>query len=109
MFRLDSTGKETVLHIFTGGTDGTFPKGALVRDAAGNLYGTTFRGGANDKGTIFEIKANGQFKVLYSFKGGVDGFRPQGRLVRDSAGNLYGTSEFGGDFQQGCVYRLSLN
>jgi uncharacterized repeat protein (TIGR03803 family) len=107
VFKLDSAGNETILHTFSGGSDGAFPMGALVRDSAGNLYGTTFRGGANDKGAIFEIRAKGQFKVLYSFQGGVDGFRPQGRLIRDSAGNLYGTSEFGGDFQQGCIYRLS--
>jgi len=107
VFKLNPAGNETVLHIFTGGADGTFPMGGLVRDATGNLYGTTFRGGANDKGTIFQVKANGQFKVLYNFKAGVDGFRPLGRLVRDGAGNLYGTVEFCGDFQKGCIYKLS--
>ena len=107
VFKLDAAGNETVLHIFTGGTDGTFPMGSLLRDAAGTLYGTAFRGGAKDKGTIFEVKANGQFQVLYSFQAGVDGMRPRGRLLRDSAGNLYGTSEFGGEFQKGCIYKLS--
>jgi uncharacterized repeat protein (TIGR03803 family) len=62
VFKLDSTGKETVLYRFTGGADGANPNAELLQDAAGNLYGTTFRGGGGDKnvcslgcGVVFKI------------------------------------------------------
>jgi uncharacterized repeat protein (TIGR03803 family) len=92
VFKLDTTGKESVLYSFTGGTDGNYPQGTLIQDAAGNLYGTTYRGGASGVGTIFKLAVNGQETVLYSFTGLADGGNPQGGLTRDSAGNLYGTS-----------------
>jgi uncharacterized repeat protein (TIGR03803 family) len=86
---------ETVLHSF-GGADGSHPAAALVRDKAGNLYGTTFYGGAAGAGTVFKLDPTGTETVLYSFTGGGDGKFPAGRLVLDTAGNLYGTTSEGG-------------
>jgi uncharacterized repeat protein (TIGR03803 family) len=103
MFKLDATGKETVLHRFTGGTDGGHPGyGSLVRDAAGNLYGTTYNGGGTGCGgpgcgIVFKLDATGKETVLHRFTGGTDGGHPgYGSLVRDPAGNLYGTTYNGG-------------
>lgn len=104
VFKVDKTGAETVLYNFTGGTDGGFPSGALVRDAAGNLYGTTVSGGTGTSclggtascGTVFKLDATGIETVLYSFTGPPDGGNPSAGLLRDAAGNLYGTSAYGG-------------
>ena len=78
VFKLDTTGKETVLYRFTGSADGSGPVGALVRDAAGNLYGTTTGGGTGSSGTVFRLSNKGEKTVLYSFAGGTDGLEPFG-------------------------------
>src|ERR1700689_3318367 len=99
VFKLAPDGTETVLHAFTGGSDGIYPEGGVIADAAANLYGTTEQGGGNNvctdyggSGTIFKIGRNGREKVLYAFKGPPDGCLPQGPLTMDAAGNLYGTT-----------------
>jgi uncharacterized repeat protein (TIGR03803 family) len=85
-----------VLHSFDG-ADGAYPYYAgLVRDAAGNLYGTTHYGGAHGWGVVFKLSPTGAETVLYSFTGGADGGAPHAGLVRDAAGNLYGTTPLGG-------------
>ena len=92
VFKLDSSGALTTLHVFAGGpTDGASPQDGLIRDAAGNIYGATFRGGANNGGVVFRLDAAGRETVLYDFTGGADGSVPQ-LGVRDAAGNLYGTT-----------------
>jgi uncharacterized repeat protein (TIGR03803 family) len=93
VFKVDTTGKETVLHTFTG-TNGASPGGGLLRDSAGNFYGTTFVGGSNGRGVIFKLDASGKETLLHSFAG-VDGSYPTS-LLRDSAGNLYGGANLGG-------------
>lgn len=101
IFKLDTTGKETVLHEFTG-TDGSFPVGSLLRDAAGNLYGTTGSGGdlacphPGGCGVVFKLDTAGNETVLHSFTGGADGWYPIEGLIQDAAGNLYGTTSYGG-------------
>jgi uncharacterized repeat protein (TIGR03803 family) len=87
---------ETVLYNFTGEPDGSYPFAGLVRDGKGNLYGTTTSGGAFNQGAVFVVSKRGAEKVLYSFQGGSDGSYPNGALLRDKAGNLYGTTSFGG-------------
>jgi uncharacterized repeat protein (TIGR03803 family) len=79
--------------------DGANPSAGLIRDASGNLYGTTVSGGTSvlGSGTVFKLDTDGVESVLYSFSGGADGGTPQAGLVRDAAGNLYGTTSFGGD------------
>jgi len=90
VFEITVAGAEKVLYSFTGGADGSKPNGDLTRDAQGNLYGTTFYGGAYNYGTVFEVTAAGLETVLYSFTGGSDGAYPQGGLVSDAEGSLYG-------------------
>jgi uncharacterized repeat protein (TIGR03803 family) len=98
IFKLDTSGKETVFHKFVFG-DGSRPYAGLVLDTAGNLYGTAQLGGASDSGTVFQVNPKGKASVLYSFTGDADGRNPYAGLVRDSAGNLYGTTPYGGDTQ----------
>jgi uncharacterized repeat protein (TIGR03803 family) len=87
---------EKVLYSFQGGPDGMQPEGPLVSDQAGNLYGTTFYGGTDGLGTVFELSPNGQGgwteSILYSFTGGADGQGPMTGLVLDGQGNLFGTT-----------------
>jgi len=96
------TWTETVLHSFAGyPNDGQTPVASLVLDSAGNLYGTTQNGGAYDQGEVFELTrtSSGTWteKILYDFAGAADGGNPLASLIFDSAGNLYGTTEYGGD------------
>jgi len=106
VFKVDTTGKETVLYSFTGGVDGGFPEASLVRDSAGNLYGTTTVGGGSNYGTVFKVDTTGEETVLYSFMGGADGGAPWASLVRDSAGNLYGTTYDDGASGYGTVFKV---
>lgn len=101
VYKVNAHGKETVLYNFLGGADGAFPFAGLIRDAAGNLYGTTYEGGGssncfNGCGTVFKLDASLNESVLYPFQGGSDGAWPQGNLMLDGEGNLYGTTTAGG-------------
>jgi|CZKH01.1.fsa_nt_gi uncharacterized repeat protein (TIGR03803 family) len=96
VFKIDVNGHETVLHRFTGGNDGLQPRAALIRDMAGNLYGTTTGGGAGSDGTVFKIDSAGNETILHSFTGKADGGTPLGGLVIDDQGNLYGGTTGGG-------------
>jgi len=108
---------ETILHTFTGGSDGGYPNSTLIPDSNGNLYGTTGSGGSGafcNCGTVFELVrgSNGTWtqNVLYSFgslTGFADGTNPQGRLSFDSKGNLYGATNGGGSTFNGTVFELS--
>ena len=103
-FKVDATGKGTVLYSFAGYPDGAHPQAVLFRDGEGNLFGTTtYYGGAPLWGTVFKVDTTGKETVLYSFTGGTDGGYPHGGLVRDKAGNLYGTTVDGGE-GSGCYY-----
>jgi uncharacterized repeat protein (TIGR03803 family) len=97
---------EKVLHTFTV-TDGAFPYSGLVRGTDGYLYGTTFAGGTVECGTVFKISTSGKFKSIYSFAGGNDGCNPQASVIRDSSGNLYGTTESGGTANVGTVFKIN--
>ena len=90
VFKLDTTGVETVLYSFTGSADGSYPLAGLAIDPQGNLYGT-------NSSNVFELDTSGNLTVLYDFTGGEDGATPQAPLLRDSAGNLYGTASSGGN------------
>ena len=122
VFKLDPTGKETVLHTFTGDADGYSPFGNLLLDAKGNLYGTAVAGadslgicsnvgGFRGCGTVYMLDPAGRFALLHTFHG-ADGAGPNGFLVSDNAGNLYGMTYFGGDLSEcsglgcGVVFKL---
>lgn len=88
-------------------TGGSLPNGNLIRDSAGNLYGTTQFGGTSNQGVVFKLDPSGQETVLYSFTGSTDGGIPIGRLVA-SKGSFYGITSAGGDPTCSCgtVYKL---
>jgi uncharacterized repeat protein (TIGR03803 family) len=96
VFKVDVNGSETILHSFSGGEDGATPYGNLTLDEVGNIYGATALGGASGYGAVFKLDPVGHETVLYAFTGGADGANPYGGVVRDAAGNLYGTTENGG-------------
>jgi len=133
VFKLTSSGVFSLLHTFTGGSDGGIPYGGLTADAQGNLYGSTI-GGGNDKlcvgtggddgrgcGTLFKLSPEGTLTTLYTFTGGADGSSPTSRLIGDCDGNRYGTADFGGDVKAkacaqsdgvsgcGAVFKLSAS
>lgn len=106
----NGTWTETIIYAFSG-NDGAAPYSPLLLDRQGNLYGTTLSGGNTFGGTVFELSpgSGGAWteKVLYSFTGGADGSLPfGGGLAMDSAGNLYGTTELGGQYGFGTVFEL---
>jgi uncharacterized repeat protein (TIGR03803 family) len=97
---------EHVLWNFVGNPEGETPQSNLIADAAGNLYGTTVYGGLHNQGAVFELmpQVNGYWSetVLYSFPGGESGSSPAAGLVMDAAGNLYGTTQGGGNAGGSC-------
>jgi uncharacterized repeat protein (TIGR03803 family) len=107
VFKVAPDGTETVLYSFTGGADGAFPEAGLIRDNAGNLYGTTTQGGSDNIGVVFKVDPSGSETVLHSFTGGADGVIPVGGLLRDAAGNLYGTTSQGGTSNDGILFKIS--
>lgn len=97
VFKIDSSGHETVMHNFSGGSDGESPLAGLVLDSSGKLYGSTSRSTGIGTGTLFEIDLNGKETVLHAFVGYPDdGGNPQDRLILDSSGNIYGATAWGG-------------
>jgi uncharacterized repeat protein (TIGR03803 family) len=102
VFKIEKSGKETVLYSFTGGADGSLPHGGVALGEDANLYGTT--DGAHD--TVYKLAPTGLLTTLYTFVGGTDGLDPEGTLVRDSDGTLYGTTRLGGVFGNGTVFKL---
>jgi len=110
VFKVSPTGTKSILYTFAGGTDGMVPYGGLIQDNNGNFYGTTYRGGgASDRGTIYRLTSDGQEAVLYSFTGGADGSLPAAELVRDTQGNLYGTTTGGGTEGNGTIFELTTD
>jgi uncharacterized repeat protein (TIGR03803 family) len=113
VYKLTRHGHETVLHAFSGGGDGTNPIGGLTIDAEGSLYGTTQAGGGGCAnlgcGTVFKIAPDGTYSVLYAFAGGSDGGYPFAAPLVDRKGNLYGTTDGGGDAACNCgtVFKLA--
>jgi uncharacterized repeat protein (TIGR03803 family) len=122
VFKVDTTGHETVLYSFCSNancTDGGFPQAGLIQDAAGNLYGTTTAGGGNSNsscgsngcGTVFKLDNTGHETVLYSFCSApncTDGAVPKAGLIQDDAGNLYGTTSVGGaNTNGGTVFKIT--
>ena len=110
VFKLDSTGRETILYRFTGGRDGGNPYFAtLIRDGHGNLYGTGSVGGDLTNfpvgcGVVFKINKTGE--GVYQFTE-TDGANPYAGLARDKIGNLYGTTYRGGAYNQGVVFKIA--
>jgi uncharacterized repeat protein (TIGR03803 family) len=115
-YKVDTARGETILHSFAGppagGGDGAYVYTGVIRDQSGDLYGVTDAGGEYGGGTVFELDSAGEETLLYSFACGADGCGPDSVLLADDAGNLYGTTEEGGNDQcggYGCgvVFELS--
>jgi uncharacterized repeat protein (TIGR03803 family) len=101
---------ERVLFTFASVNDGARPSGALVSDAAGDLYGSTISGGTGGQGVVFKLtRVGGGWveTVLHDFTGGSDGGYPQAPLALDAAGNVYGAANYGGGANLGVVFELS--
>ncbi len=116
MFEITKEGTEVTLLSFNGAAGGGTPFGGVILDEKGNLYGTTQLGGETGDGvghygTVFELTTAGKEIILHSFGGGTDGGVPAAGLLRDRAGNLYGTASLGGssNCNEGCgvVFELT--
>jgi uncharacterized repeat protein (TIGR03803 family) len=104
IYEIKKTGGEKILHFLTNFTDGAAANSAPILDSKGNLFGNTWEGGdsscgfnGNGCGTVYEVQANGTFLVLYTFTSLAEGIEPAGSPVMDSQGNLFGTTQWGGD------------
>jgi uncharacterized repeat protein (TIGR03803 family) len=107
IFKLNIKSRQySVVHTFIG-KDGADPLAALVSDGRGNFYGTTYIGGANGYGTVYELNAAGTLTTLYSFTDGTDGAYPYAGLTLDSSGNLYGASTRGGQYGWGTLFEIT--
>jgi uncharacterized repeat protein (TIGR03803 family) len=112
VYKIDRSGKESVVYSFQGPPDGAYAKGTLARDPDGNLYGTTYAGGlvscffGSGCGTVFKLDTNGVESVVYSFTDGADGNTPLSGVIRDAAGNLYGTTYYGGPYGVGTIFKI---
>jgi len=116
IFEIDTSGEESILYSFKGPErDGQFPYGGLLRDSAGNLYGTTWGGGTSGLsacentgcGTVFALNAAGEERVLYNFTGGADGANPHAALTLGADGRFYSTTYMGGAYDAGTVFAVT--
>jgi uncharacterized repeat protein (TIGR03803 family) len=97
----------SVVHNFTGGSDGGGPLNGFTGDGAGNLYGTTNSGGTTNHGVVFKLNKEGVETVLYNFADETDGAYPEGALVRNKAGVFFGTTTGGGAAGTGTVFEVT--
>jgi uncharacterized repeat protein (TIGR03803 family) len=113
VFRVTPSGTLTAIHSFCSlakCADGANPYTSLIQASNGDLYGATYYGGASNGGTLFKITSSGTLTTLYSFcskKSCADGAGPEGQLAEDSAGNIYGTANYGGASNLGTVFKFS--
>jgi uncharacterized repeat protein (TIGR03803 family) len=105
-FKLTTIGQQTLLYSFSNGADGGHPSGDLCLGSDANFYGTTYRGGASDCGTVFRLGVNGMFASLMSFNA-TNGAFPRAGLVQGTDGNFYGATWQGGGFGYGTIFKIS--
>jgi len=111
VFKLAKDGSQfALLHEFTGGADSKNSRGAVIEGSDGYLYGTTEFGNSSTRGTVYKLdKSGGNYSIIHTFTGGIDGQQPSCRLLRGSDGWLYGTTAFGGSGNVGTVFKLLEN
>jgi uncharacterized repeat protein (TIGR03803 family) len=114
IWKLSPTNRLTPLYIFKDGADGEYPDQSPIIDAAGNLYGTIItRNGTEYAGAIWKVDTAGKFSLIHRFTGMADGFGPNGPLLANIDGNLYGTTSSGGNLPgkpgdgYGTVFRIT--
>jgi len=108
VFKISTSGALTTLFDFKG-TNSFSPRGGLVQGSDGNLYGTTFNGGAHGRGTVFRIAPEGVLTTIHSFNGSGDGQWPAAAVFEGQDGYFYGTTSYGGTYGDGTVFRMSPN
>ncbi len=106
IFMVTPSGTETVLHSFQG-ADGTACTSGLTLGYDGNFYGACAAGGASNMGVVYKITPTGAFTLLHSFTGNPDGEGPFSPPIQTTNGDLYGTTQFGGKFNNGAIYKLT--
>jgi uncharacterized repeat protein (TIGR03803 family) len=107
VFRITTAGAFAVVHSFTGWLDGANPRTSLIQAGDGNLYGTTQAEGAFAQGTIFRMRLDGAVTTLHAFKAGPDGAHPGAALLQAADGSFYGTTQYGGTYDHGTIFRLT--
>jgi uncharacterized repeat protein (TIGR03803 family) len=107
VYRITPAGDETVLWHFGSGSDGAEPLAGLTQSSDGSLYGTTFYGGLYNGGTVFNITLDGNETVLWNFGKGTDGAAPHAIVIEGTGGFVYGTTQGGGSFGHGTVFKVS--
>jgi uncharacterized repeat protein (TIGR03803 family) len=111
VYKATAAGAITVLHAFKGyPTDGTRPIGVLVQGPDGNFYGTTWRGGTNNYGSVFKITPTGVYTLLYSFNyssGYLDAQQPEAGLTLGTNGSFYGVTSAGGTKNGGAIFKIT--
>jgi uncharacterized repeat protein (TIGR03803 family) len=108
IFKYAPAGTYYYLHAFAG-PEGARPKGRLIQDGDGNLYGSATLGGASNNGVVYKLVPGGGLTVLHSFAGGSDGADPETGLTADGAGNLFGVTYAGGSSNYGVAFQISSN
>jgi uncharacterized repeat protein (TIGR03803 family) len=113
VFQLSPQGTYKIIHSFQDGSvpnDGRGPQGGLIFGTDGNLYGTTVLGGTSNNGTLFKMTTSGVETILYNFQGqgANDGANPVSALVQGQDGTLYGTTDYGGVYDDGTVFKSTL-
>jgi uncharacterized repeat protein (TIGR03803 family) len=114
IFKVTPPNTYTLLYTFTNGNDGANPTGGLVQGSDGTLYGTSSAGGANGSGVLFRVTTGGLLQSLYAFSAvnasgfNQDGANPSAALVQAGDGNFYGTTEYGGPYGSGTIFRLTF-
>ena len=103
---MSTSGALTTLYSFSNGPEGGHLAAGLLRGSDGSFYGTTYKGGANGYGTVFQITASGALKSLASFNS-TNGAFPLAELVQDPTGDFYGTTTAGGAYNNGTVFRMT--
>jgi uncharacterized repeat protein (TIGR03803 family) len=109
IFKLEPSGNFTVLHSFDGSSGGNYPSG-MIQANDGNFYGTTSYGGSSaGLGTVFKLSSSGSFSILHKFVGPLGGVYPSSGVIQASDGNLYGTTQGGGTYGLGVVFKIGLS
>jgi uncharacterized repeat protein (TIGR03803 family) len=112
VFKLIPGGAESILHSFSGGSDGLSPRdGGVIEGSDGNFYGMTAAGGTTNFGIVFKVTPDGTETVVHSFAGSAanDGAYPSGSLIQANDGNLYGVTSQGGQYNSGIVFGISAS
>jgi len=107
VYKIATDATETVLYAFTGGADGSYPYAGVTLDSAGNVYGTTYQGGAANLGVVYKVGPTGQETVIHSFTGQPDGANPYGGVIFDPDGNLYGATPGAGAWTYGAIFKIT--